>query len=144
MAEEAKQSSDPNATSATPGTVDADDYKTYMECIEVFLKHFERLGICIAIAGTSAALIFFSRSLFPPFPVLLKIAGTVLFTFSSLLSILIAGDTYVRLSQYIPSVKPKKFLNHQWMDRLLLWFLLILSLFIVISASIIVHTALFN
>ena len=124
-------------------TSTADAYKTYMECIDVFLRYFERIGMCVAIAGSSAALIFFSTSLFPPLPALLKISGSVLFAFSSLLTILVAGDTYVRLSQYIPSIKPKKYLNHQWMDRLLLWFLLIFSLFIVISASVIVHKVLF-
>lgn len=124
------------------GTIDADDYNSYIECIDVFLKHFGRLGMCVAIAGTSAALVFLSPILLPPFPALLKVAGFVLFVFSAFLSILIAGDTYVRLSQYIPGIKPKKFLNHQWMDRLLLWFLLILSLFIVITASIIVHAVL--
>ncbi len=129
--------------SPDPDTSIADDYKTYMECIDVFLKHFERLGMCVAIAGSGAALIFFSASLFPPFPVLLKISGVVLFAFSSLLTILIAGDSYVRLSQYIPGIRPKKFLNHRWMDRLLLCFLLVFSLFMVISASVIVHRALF-
>jgi hypothetical protein len=135
----------PENTNQPPdsSTSTADDYKTYMECIDVFLKHFGRLGMCVAIAGSSAALVFFSASLFPPLPVLLKISGSVLFAFSSLLTVLVAGDTYVRLSQYIPGIKPKKYLNHQWMDRLLLWFLLIFSLFIVISAAIIVHKALF-
>ena len=135
----------PEKTNPPPdsSTSIADDYKTYMECIDVFLKHFERLGMCVAIAGSSAALIFFSTSLFPPLPVLLKIAGSVLFAFSSMLTVLVAGDTYVKLSQFIPGIKPMRYLNHLWMDRLLLWFLLLFSLFIVISASVIVHRALF-
>jgi hypothetical protein len=122
--------------------IDADDYNSYIECIDVFLRHFGRLGMCVAIAAASAALVFFSPVLLPPLPVLLKVSGVVLFVFSAFLSILIAGDTYVRLSQYIPGIKPKKYLNHQWMDRLLLWFLLILSLFIVITASVIAHAVL--
>jgi hypothetical protein len=124
------------------GAIDADDYNSYIECIDVFLQHFGRLGMCVTIAGTSAVLVFLSPTLLPPFPALLRVAGFVLFVFSAFLSILIAGETYVRLSQYIPRIKPKKFLNHQWMDRLLLWFLLILSLFIVITASVIAHTVL--
>lgn len=144
MSTEAKQTPDSNAASNQASEADAQAYNSYIECIDVFLKHFGRLGMCIAIASASTALIFFSQTLFPPLPLLLKIAGGVLFTFCAMLSILIAGDTYVRLSQYIPRIRPKKYLNHQWMDRLLLWSLMVLTLFILFAASIIVHTALFK
>lgn len=142
MPEKVGQAADARSAAKEAGAIDADDYNSYIECIDVFLRHFGRLGMCVAIAATSAALVFFSPVLLPPFPALLKTAGFVLFVFSAFLSILIAGDTYVRLSQFIPGIKPKKYLNHQWMDRLLLWCLLILSLFIVITASVIAHAVL--
>jgi hypothetical protein len=142
MSEEVGPAADSRNDTKAAGAIEADEYNSYIECIDVFLRHFGRLGMCVAIAGTSAVLVFFSPVLLPPFPALLKVAGLVLFVFSAFLSILIAGDTYVRLSQYIPGIKPKKYLNHQWMDRLLLWFLLLLSLFIVITASIIAHAIL--
>lgn len=142
MSEKVGQLPDPKIGAGKPVAQDADDYAMYIDSIDVFLKHFGRLGMCVAIAGSSAAVVFFSRVLFPPFPVLLKVSGAVLFIFSALLSILVAGDTYVRLSQYIPQLKPKKYLSHKWMERILLWFLLIFSLFIVVTASIIAHAML--
>ena len=142
MSEKVGETPDAGIDPGKKGAHDADDYAMYIESIDVFLKHFGRLGMCVAIAGASAAVVFFSRVLFPPFPLLLTISGAVLFIFSALLSILVAGDTYVRLSQFIPRLKPKKYLNHQWMERLLLWFLLIFSFFVVVAASVIAHAML--
>lgn len=142
MAEEVGRVLDSSSESEKMRQRDADDYNRYIENIDVFLKYFSRLGMCIAIAGSGAALVFFSPTLFPPFPVLLKISGSVLFIFSAMLSILVAGDTYVRLSQHIPRIRPKRFLNHQWMERILLWSLLTFSLFTLIAASVVAHAIL--